>query len=178
MDGQKQVIEQGVGRRSFMRGAAVVGGTVWVTPTIQSIVASAAAASGHCQGYFLSFKYEVDGNRFDPGAGNPCIPDEFPQAISMGSAMGNSISYRTPDGRTVTVTVVINPTSPQSATVTVTGVDALEIDLTAKAASKQGECQEEEYWPGDDTATITMTLKFGISFVAGVICIPGLPPSS
>ena len=78
---------------------------------------------------------------------------------------------------TVTVTVVINRTSPQSASVVVTGVEALDIDLTAKAASKKGECQEEEYWPGGDTATINMTLKYAISFVAGVICIPGLPPT-
>ncbi len=42
--------EPGISRRTLIKGAAIVGGTVWVAPVIDSFVTKAAAASTPCAG--------------------------------------------------------------------------------------------------------------------------------
>lgn len=167
----------GMERRSFLKRAAIVGGaTVWATPTVQSLVAPAfATGTGLCPpDRIWRFKYDVDNNMFDSGdasggGANWCLPDGYADAVnSVPNVVGNVASF-TVDGKTYTITITL--LDDKTAQVMISGGAIVE-DLVAKAGSNSnGECDEIHEYVDPNTAVLQLQSK-GISFVAGVICIP------
>ena len=169
----------GIERRSFLKRAAVVSGaTVWATPTVQSLVAPAfATGTGLCPPErTVRFKYDVaeDGTgRFDSGdAGGGgaswCLPDGYADAAIQVNGAGSTATF-TLGGVTYSITVTIS-NGGKTATVLLPSGAVVE-DLQAKAGNERnGECDDLDGVTGS-TATVTLEDR-GISFVAGVICIP------
>lgn len=165
-------VKQGVERRSFLKGAAVVAGTtVWATPTIQSMVAPAVAASPLCVDDYVRFKYDV-GAGFDNGdAGGTtwCLPDGYADAAPLPNTSGNTLTF-TINGKTITITIEISADG-KTATITITG-EVLNVDLSAKAGSAdQDVCGETDMY-ATNPGSVTLTISKEISFVAGTLCIP------
>lgn len=167
----------GMERRSFLKRAAVVSGaTVWATPTVQSLVAPAfATGTGLCPpDRTVRFMYDVDNNVFDSGAATGggagwCLPDGYADAQVAVFGPGPTTSF-TLGTTTYTITVVISA-DKMTATVQLPAGAVVE-DLQAKAGNPaKGECDDLDAVTAT-TATVTLEEK-EISFVAGVLCIPG-----
>lgn len=172
-------------RRLFLKRAGVVAGTtVWATPVIQSI-ASPAFATGsptpECPPEnYVRFKFDINdsctGGVFNSGdAGGPaadCL-GQIDAGDPAGANYYDTTKVVNANGcyGTACVQIALTCTNGEADTakVTVTNGGQL-LDVNAKAAGRNNlECKDAQ---DNGDGTFTADLTKGISFVAGVFCVP------
>ncbi len=108
-----------ISRRRLIAGAGVAAGAVWVTPTVLSLDAAAAASGSFTTGLFKS------GN----GSANPALSTLCQNGAQSSAGRGTAVFKRTEGPATICVTVTLS-----------TGADASSRDIFILQSNSSGTC--------------------------------------